>query len=386
MSAIPTGNFAQSFAEKAQDFPQGKLTASSWELESDALRTLRDKIVSGKKTLKEVYGSPYRGVLTGLNEAFVIDRATRDRLIAEDPKSEEIIKPVVKGNELRRWRVEGRDGYLILMPKGWTKAKTVAADENAAWNWLEKSYPAIAKQLLPFADRGQVRSDQGDYWWELRACDYYDKFEKPKISYIEICNMGEFTLDVTGFYQEATTFMIPNADKFLLGLLNSNVLWYFWVATTTILRGGFQRMKNQFGEPTPIPIANQIEKSSVEKFVDLCQQIAWRRLESQSNFTRRIPDLCPADREAKLSTKLHDWWQLSDFAAFRAEVKKCFKAEIPLSERNAWEDLFTTSKAEITKLSAQIKRNEDEINAIVYKLFDLNPDEIKLLEESIGIK
>ena len=88
VQSIPEGSFGKAFVEKAQDFPQGKLGTSSWELESDALRLLRDKIVSGKKTLKEVYGSPYRGVLTGLNEAFVIDRATRDRLIAEDPKSE----------------------------------------------------------------------------------------------------------------------------------------------------------------------------------------------------------------------------------------------------------------------------------------------------------
>ena len=55
-------------------------------------------------------------------------------------------------------------------------------------------------------------------------------------------------------------------------------------------------------------------------------------------------------------------------------------------ERNAWEDLFTTGKAEIDRLSAEIKRNEDEINSIVYQLFDLTADEIKLLEESIGVK
>ena len=134
---VPTGNFAQSFAEKAQDFPQGKLTVSSWELESDALRLLRDKIVSGKKTLKEVYGSPLYGIKTGLNEAFVIDRATRDRLIAEDPKSEELLKPWLEGKDLKRWRAESRDLYIILIPKGWTKSRKIAADETVAWKWLE---------------------------------------------------------------------------------------------------------------------------------------------------------------------------------------------------------------------------------------------------------
>ena len=87
-----------------------------------------------------------------------------------------------------------------------------------------------------------------------------------------------------------------------------------------------------------------------------------------------------------ISNKLHDWWTLPDFAAFRAEVKKCFKADIPVKERGDWEDLFNAGKAEIERLSAGIKRNEDEINAIVYRLFGLTPDEIALLEESIGAR
>ncbi len=92
------------------------------------------------------------------------------------------------------------------------------------------------------------------------------------------------------------------------------------------------------------------------------------------------------ERDSKLSTKLQDWWKLENFAAFRAEVKKCFKTDIPLKERSDWEELFTTGKAEIEKLSAEIKRNEDEINAIVYELFDLSADEIVLLETSIGAR
>lgn len=105
-----------------------------------------------------------------------------------------------------------------------------------------------------------------------------------------------------------------------------------------------------------------------------------------SYFRNRISDLCPPDRKAILSTKLQEWWELPDFSAFRAEVKKCFKAEIPVKERSEWEDLFITGKAEIARLSAEIKRNEDEINSIVYKLFDLTAEEIELLETSIGAK
>jgi hypothetical protein len=102
--------------------------------------------------------------------------------------------------------------------------------------------------------------------------------------------------------------------------------------------------------------------------------------------------VCPADndkvkREAdgipKLTTKLKEWWTLDGFEQFRAEVKKTFKADIPLAECSDWEDWLKTEKGEIDRLSAEIARNEDEINKIVYRLFDLTDDEIKLLEANI---
>lgn len=86
--------------------------------------------------------------------------------------------------------------------------------------------------------------------------------------------------------------------------------------------------------------------------------------------------------EKKLTNKLHDFWTL-DFAAFRAEVKKIFKAEIPLKDRDDWERYLVEKSAEVTKLTADIKAAEREIDVIVYKLFDLTPNEIKLLEDSL---
>jgi N-6 DNA Methylase len=106
---LPEGNFGTAFTELAADFPQGKLNGASWELESDSLRSLRDKITKGKKTLKEIYGSPLYGIKTGLNEAFVIDRKTRNKLIADDPNAVKLLKPFLEGKDLKRWRAEPRD-------------------------------------------------------------------------------------------------------------------------------------------------------------------------------------------------------------------------------------------------------------------------------------
>ena len=111
--------------------------------------------------------------------------------------------------------------------------------------------------------------------------------------------------------------------------------------------------------------------------------MAEQRLSIQKAVLRRIPDLCQSDRVPKLTTRLQEWWTLPDFAAFRAEVKKVFKADIPLAERSDWEDWITRDRAEIARISAEITKAEAQIDCIIYSLFDLTPDEIALLESVI---
>ena len=96
-----------------------------------------------------------------------------------------------------------------------------------------------------------------------------------------------------------------------------------------------------------------------------------------------IPDLAAGSANATLTTKLKEWWTLPDFAAFQKEVEKVLKAKIPLKERNEWENWITNTRAEIHALTAEIARLEAEINAKVYALFDLTPDDVALLEASI---
>ncbi|RAI33048.1 hypothetical protein CH341_31950, partial [Rhodoplanes roseus] len=93
--------FGGAFDAGALPYPQGALGEGSWELESTALRELRAKIMGNHPTLQEVYGAPLYGIKTGLNAAFVIDRATRDRLVAADPRSEKLLRPWLEGKDMR---------------------------------------------------------------------------------------------------------------------------------------------------------------------------------------------------------------------------------------------------------------------------------------------
>ncbi|HQR81445.1 MAG TPA: N-6 DNA methylase, partial [Thiotrichales bacterium] len=121
-------NLNQAFTQQQGSMAQAQLTNESWQLESAALANLRAKLTSGHKTLKEVYGSPFYGIKTGFNEAFVIDRATRDALIAADAKSNELIKPFLEGKDLKKWHAQPRDLYLIAIPKFWTRKQMNQTD------------------------------------------------------------------------------------------------------------------------------------------------------------------------------------------------------------------------------------------------------------------
>lgn len=369
VDTLPETNFLASWEAAQGPYPQSALGAGSWELENPALRALRDKIRTGRKTLKEIYGSPGRGIVTGLNAAFIIDTPTKEAICAKDPKSIELLKPVLKGNELVRWRTQSNGNWVIYIPKN---------------KFNIEDFPAVKEWLLPFRKKLEKRATKQE-WFELQQAQeaFVPAFEAPKISYIEVCNRGPFSLETAGFYQEATTFFIPSGDLALLSLLNSRAAWFFFVGTTTVFRGGYFRMKNQFVEILPVPDISVEDRASLEALATRAQQKAEQRLALQTALTRRIPDLCPPEREPKLTTKLKEWWTLPDFAAFRAEVKKAFNADIPLSERSDWEDWITRDRAEIARLTVEIAHAEAKIDEIVYDLFDLNPEEVALLESVV---
>ncbi|MGF1548939.1 MAG: Eco57I restriction-modification methylase domain-containing protein [Sphingomonadaceae bacterium] len=368
---LPQDNFEAAFKERAEPYPQAALGSGSWQLESPALRALREKIVAGRPTLKEVYGSPLYGIKTGLNAAFVIDTPTKERLCRENPTSVELLKPWLEGKDLAKWRTEPRQLWIIYIPRN-----RVNIDD----------YPAIRDWLAQFRDRLEQRATKQE-WFELQQGEVgstYD-FSDRKIFYPEISQGPKFSFAPAGYLPNKTVFSLFTEDAYLLALLNSKVAWYYFSLVCTALRGGQWRLLLQaiYVETLPIPDATEEQKSALSVLAERAQAAAEERYRLQQGLTRRIPDLAPEGREAKLTNRLKQWWMLSDFLAFQAEIKKAFKGEIPLKDRNDWEDLIAENRERIGELTAEIARIEDEINTRVYALFDLNEEEIALLEANL---
>lgn len=357
------------FAAKAQTMPQARLGAGSWQFEDDALARLRDKIVRGRKTLGEVHGPPLYGIKTGLNKAFVIDTPTRDRLVAQDAKSADLLVPFLRGENIKRWRVEPEGLFLINTPKGKVDIE---------------QYPAVRDWLLPFKPQLEQRATKQE-WFELQQAQlaYQPSFYTDKIVYGHFAQERIFAFDRNAYFSNDKSYFIPNATLDLLSLLNSSVTWFVITGLAPAVRGGFHEMRVQYIERLPIPISDAETQHQLNRLGDACTNAAVTGLGVQAAGRHRIlTDFAPPGRK-RLSRKLDEWWTL-DFPAFRDEVKRAFRTEIPVRERGEWEAYLAKHAAEVRALDAEIQKAEREIDAIVYRLFDLTPDEIALLEASIA--
>jgi hypothetical protein len=228
---------------------QTKFDVGGWSLADQNSQIILDKLCINSVPLgKYVQENIYYGIKTGLNEAFVISNEVRNKIIIEDPKSEKLIKPFTIGRELKRYKIISPKQFLILIPKGWTNTNKI----GHAWKWFESTYPSIFKHLITFEQRASKRSDKGEYWWELRACEYYSEFEKSKIIYPNICKKPEFTFDGNGLYTNQKCFIISKNDKYLLGFLNSSIMMFFFKTTIPKLRGDFYEPGYVFMKNFPV--------------------------------------------------------------------------------------------------------------------------------------
>jgi len=216
-----------------------------------------------------VQGRFYRGILTGLNEAFVIDEATRKRLISEDLESEELIKPWLRGRDIKKWKAEWAGLYVINIP----------SSANKQWPWSEEkiepkarkifaqTFPAIYKHLSQWEDKLVKRDDQGKFWWELRSCAYYGAFEGAKITWGNLATEPKFAFDSESRYVSAPAVIIPTDDLCLLSVLNSP-LCKWWISLQAAVRsGGFLEYKPMYVGTVPVFTASDTQKSPIIEFV-----------------------------------------------------------------------------------------------------------------------
>jgi len=251
----------ESLAAVGFALPFAALKPEGWTLERPNVLALMEKLRKAGKPLREyVEGKFYYGIKTGLNEAFVIDEGTRQQLITEDPKSSDLIRPWLRGRDIRKWKAKWAGLYLIYIPWHFEK--------------IDK-YLAIKEHLEQFKTKLKKRgaTEQGRYeWYELQryAAEYYREFDKPKIMWRHFTTVPEFIFDEAAHYSNDKSYILPTDDLALLGILNSQVTNFFIRQISPPVRGGFMEMRIIFMEQLPIPSATDTQKAPI---IERVQQI-----------------------------------------------------------------------------------------------------------------
>ncbi|HEY3966383.1 MAG TPA: TaqI-like C-terminal specificity domain-containing protein, partial [Planctomycetaceae bacterium] len=257
---------------------QQELDPAGWRFEDRRLTDLFNKIRGTGTPLNEYCGaSPYRGIVTGLNEAFVISNETREQLLRQDKRSAEIFKPFLEGKDLKPWRYEWRGLWLIY-----------------AHHDVEiKKYPAVMDYLNTFKSRLEKRATSGNHeWYQLQQpqSNYSAAFAKPKIFYPHFSRLPKFSMDTKGFYGNDKTYCIPSEDYYLLAVLQSLPLWYVISRICPAMRGGFWRyeLRVQYMETLPIPDPGKTEKKRLER---LSQQLGIASCPNRIDLQNEVNDL-----------------------------------------------------------------------------------------------
>ena len=230
-------------------------TSDAWVILSPIELSIKKKIEAVGVPLKDWDINIYRGILTGYNEAFIIDTAKRDEILSncqtpeERQRTEELIRPILRGRDIKRYGYDWAGLWLINTHNG-IKGKIDRIHIE--------DYPAVKAHLDQFWDKISTRADKGDTPYNLRNCAYLDDFSKPKIMYPNMTKFLPFYYDEKGFYQNDKSFMITGERiAFLTAFLNSSLFKKCFIDNFPELQGGTRELRKIFFDKIPVIQVNQ---------------------------------------------------------------------------------------------------------------------------------
>ncbi|ROI12635.1 restriction endonuclease [Microcystis aeruginosa FACHB-524] len=410
---------------------ENSLSVEGWSLAKNQIAKIINKLNKDNISLAQyIQLQIFYGIKTGCNEAFFIDQYTRSKLIESDPKSAEIIKPLVVGDDIRKYEINYQENFLIFTRRG------ININE----------YPTIKKHLEKFKSKLEPKPElhsgswqgrkAGNYkWYEIQdTVDYWTFFEHPKIIYPVIASSSRFMLDNQGYFPNDKCFIIPCSDFYLLALLNSKLLFNVTKLMVSVLgdedAGGRLELRSIHLQNIPIRkisfstnsdrrqhcleklIKSYQEKQEILKEIEehirreetdivhdilayLAEQMIEINREKQKeikSFLRYLERIIGSaidnlTNKSKIQNYLGDYQKsephLSCDQLWEILKKNKKKITVNLLDRQIQETIekeYQTSLDKLLPLKQQLSTTDELIDLIVYKLYGLSEEEIKIIE------
>ena len=229
-----------------QNYPIKNLSENTWNFESNSTLKIKDKFTAKGTLLKNWNIKIYRGIVTGLDKVFIINREQKDFLISQDPKSAKLLKPLLRGKNVSRYKIDYKDLWVITT--------------FPSLNLKIENFPAIKKYLEEFKKKleqtGKMGSRKKTYgkWFEIQdSTSYWSEFEKPKIIYPNMTKYLPFYLDENNYYVNPKCFILTGQSIYYLTCLFNSKLFYFCFKDNfPTLLGGTRELHKVFFEKIPV--------------------------------------------------------------------------------------------------------------------------------------
>jgi predicted methyltransferase len=438
---IPSLDFnslSEAIEKYGYDIPPEYMEGADWKLRVPEVQMIIEKMERNGLPLEQyVKGRVDRGVITGFDKAFVIDKETREKLIREHAKSVEIIKPFIKGEDVKKYEIDFKERYLIFSRRG------IDIDEYPA---IKRHLEQYKKQLMPKPeDWDNTRNGKwhgrksGPYkWYEIQdTIAYWEEFENPKILYLKFQVKPAFYFDDSKMYSNSAVWLIPTNNQFLISILNSKVGWFLIQNYCTKIQNGYQliwvylkkipirrinfttpeeersrlvsELKEMYGQgrfedillrlETYLPkdcdgaVHTELERSDVvhDLLAFLAEQMIEMNKEKQreiKGFLGWLEDYLEVKvDEMNVKTKVREFYKedvtWEDYYKVLKKSKNKSKVKIEgMEAHNTIKEAFESSRAKLDPLMERIKETDGLIDKIVYKLYGLTEEEIRVVEGS----
>jgi REP element-mobilizing transposase RayT len=361
-------DFYSNVTTSAETFTTNHFSGETWVISSGKEKKLLECINSKFNSLFEfIGGEAFYGMKTGFTEAFLIDESIKDKLIREHSGAMDIIKPVLRGRDINKWASTENNSYII----GTFPALNLDID----------LYPSIKNFLLGFGKERLEQSGEkvsrkktNNKWFETQdTFSYWEEFSKPKIMYQKFQVKPCFIYDEQGLYCNDSMWIIPSSNKGLLAILNSKMGWWLITKYCTQIQNGVQLIWKYFGQ---IPIANTTDELAIQAdaMLSLNKELQFLARKFQRMLQRKL-------ELEELPGKLQNWYTLS-YKEFIAELGKK-KIKLTLADEAQWEEYFLSEQAKALGIKKLIDDTDRDIDLMVYALYELTEEEVKIVEGKI---
>lgn len=283
------------------ELPQSFIKPDNWKFDKIEIINLENKIRSKSTSLSNIDNiNIYQGLKTGLNEAFVISEEIKEDLISKDNNNSEIILQVLRGRDIKKYHYQ-KQQYMIFTP----------IDVDI------KKYPYAKKYLDKFSIKLKKRVDQGNYYWELRQCAYYDHFFRDKIVWAEISPEPSFVIDKENQLLVNSAYLLTSDNEdydlnYLLAILNSNITnWIFKRISPHILAERLRFTKQYVGK-IPIPNPHYEVKKDLSSIAIKLQKLHFKLNNTHTPTERKVLQKQIELVDQEINNKVYELYDLTD--------------------------------------------------------------------------